>query len=149
MDATTCFDDVFAALARERIAHVVVGGQALVLQGIERDTRDLDLVVDRTPAEAARAMAAFAALGFFPTVPLPLALVPVLRLLDRAGRELDVFAQFQVPFAELLAGSVEVDVRGAVVRVASVADVIRAKRLCGRPRDVEDAERLERTLRKS
>ena len=149
MDGTARFDDVFAALARERVRHVIVGGQALVLQGIERDTRDLDLVVDRMPAEATRATAVFAALGFFATIPLPLAFVPVLRMLDRGGRELDVFAQFHVPFAELLDGSIEVDVRGARVRVASLPDIIRAKRACGRPRDLEDAERLERALGKT
>lgn len=137
------FEDVLAVLDRERARYVVVGGVALVVQGIERSTHDLDVVVDRTPAEATRVMALFLALGFVPTIPLPLTLVPVLRLLDRAGRELDVFARFHVPFDELFAGSKLVQCDATNVRVASIADIIRAKRLCGRPRDVADAERLE------
>ena len=136
------YEDVFGWLEREGARYVVVGGVALVLHGYERPTSDLDLVVDCAGDGARRATRALAAAGFFPTVPLGLGEVTVLPMLDGTGRRVDVFARFHVPLAELLAGSARVRVGDRVVRVASLADMARAKRLAGRPSDLNDAERL-------
>jgi hypothetical protein len=127
------FEDVLERLEGEGVRYVVVGGLALILHGFDRPTSDLDIVVDRAPAEAARAMRTLTKAGFVPTIPLPLTYVTVLRMSDRKGREIDVFARFQVPFAELWAGSELVRSSGTTVRVASVADLIRAMQLSGRP----------------
>ena len=127
------YEDVFEWLEREGVRYVVVGGFALVLRGHDRQTADLDLVVDCAGEGARRATRALTGAGFFPTVPLPLGAVPVLRMLDGAGRRVDVFARFFVPFAELLAGSAQVTVGKTLVRVASAADIDRVNRLAGRP----------------
>ncbi|HEV2762665.1 MAG TPA: hypothetical protein VGV38_06690 [Pyrinomonadaceae bacterium] len=136
------YEDVFGWLERVGARYVVVGGVALVLHGYERPTNDLDLVFDCAGDGAERATRALYAAGFFPTVPLGLAEVTVWRTLDARGRRVDAFARFHVPFAELLAGSARVRVGEQLVRVASVADLVRAKRLAGRPADLEDLERL-------
>ena len=138
------YEDVFVWLERDEVRYVVVGSFALVLHGHDRAAADLDLVVDPEADNTRRATCALVRAGFFPTIPLGLDEVTVLRMLDGAGRRVDVFARFFVPFAELLAGSVRVRVGGQLVRVASLADLVRVKRLTGRPRDLEDAERLLR-----
>ena len=123
------YEDVFERLEREGVAYVVVGGVALVLHGFDRPTADLDLVVDCAGDGAERATRALAGAGFFPTVPLPLSALTVLRMLDRGGRQVDVFARFLVPFAELLAGSTQVLVGATPVRVASLEHMARVLRL--------------------
>lgn len=136
------FDDVFERLECEGVRYVVVGGVALALHGLDRPAADLDIVVGCAAAETERATRALAAAGFVPTLPLPLGSVAFLKMNDRARREIDVFARFYIPFAELLAGSERARSGNALVRVASVADIIRAKRLAGRPNDLRDIEQL-------
>ena len=149
------FGDVFEKLERDGVHYVVVGGVAVVLQGHERPVGDLDLVVDPAPQEARRASATLMALGFVPTIPLPLEMLTVLRMVDRAVRSIDVFARFHVPFDELWASSEIRQAGEQPVRVCSIEHLIRVKRLISRPGDPDDIaallaiQRSRRRLRSS
>src|SRR2546423_7622891 len=134
--------DVLERLEAEAVRYVVVGGVAVVLHGHERPVNDLDIVVDPAPAEARRATAAMMSLGFVPTLPLPLEMLTVLTMLDGAGRSVDVFARFRVPFDELWPASERVRAGGSVVRVCSIEHLIRVKRLVMGPNDPKDIEAL-------
>ncbi|MFL5541642.1 MAG: nucleotidyltransferase domain-containing protein, partial [Longimicrobiaceae bacterium] len=59
--------DVIEALDAAGVRYVVVGGVAMVLRGCERETADLDLVVDAAPEPAERALRALGRAGFTPT----------------------------------------------------------------------------------
>jgi hypothetical protein len=141
------YGDVFEQLEAERVRYVVVSGVAVTLHGYRRPTLDLDLAVDPKPHEARRATAALAALGFVPTIPLPLELLTVLTMLDRGGRSLDLFARLLVPFEELWADSALMSDGGGLVRVCSLEHLIRMKRLRNRPFDVLDVEGLLAAVR--
>jgi hypothetical protein len=136
------FEDVFEKLEHEGVHYVVVGSVAVVLHGHARLVIDLDLVVDPAPEEARRASAALMALGFVPTIPLPLEMLTVLRMVDRAGRSIDVFARFHVPFDELWAGSEIKHAGEQPVRVCSIEHLIRVKRLISRSGDPDDIAAL-------
>ena len=136
------YGDVFERLEAEGVRYVVVGGAAVVLHGHERPVKDLDIVVDPAPAEARRAQAVLMSLGFFPTLPLPLEMLTVLTMIDGAGRSVDVFVRFHVPFGELWSASERVRAGGSVVRVCSIEHLIRVKRLVTRPDDPSDIEAL-------
>ena len=136
------YTDVFARLERDKVRYVVVSGMAVVLHGYVRSVVDLDIVIDRSPDEADRAMMALAASGFVPSIPLPLSTLTVMRMFDGMNREVDVFARYHVAFEELMSASEMVRVGDGMVRVASVEHVIRAKRITGRPHDVEDVAGL-------
>ena len=129
------YGDVFERLEAEGVRYVVVHGH-------ERPVKDLDIVVDPAPAEARRAQAALMSLGFVPTLPLPLEMLTVLTMLDGAGRSVDVFARFRIPFDELWPASERVSAGGSVARVCSIEHLIRVKRLVTRPDDPKDIEAL-------
>ncbi len=57
-------------------------------------------------------------------------------------RAVDLFASHPVDFDELWKRADRFDVGGVRVPVASIPDLIRLKRLAGRPRDREDVEKL-------
>lgn len=155
------YREVFAALAAADVPYVVVGGTAVVLQGHARMTVDLDLVVDLDPHSVRRVLGALLALGMQPRLPVdPYDFAdPVIREQWRTQRnltvfsmydpsdpfrEVDLFAQEPLPFAELLQQATTVDVEGVPVPVASVQHLIAMKRAVGRPRDLEDVAALER-----
>lgn len=136
------FCDVFEALEREGVRYVVVGGIAVVLHGHARPVADLDIVVDPAPEEAERVLRALVCAGFVPTLPLPLSMLTVLRLFDRAGREVDLFVRYQIPFEELCAASERRRVGGGAPRVMSREHLLRTKRSDGRRNDLLDLDAL-------
>lgn len=154
------FEPIFTALDRAGVRYVTVGGVAVVLHGHARLTADLDLVVDLTPRAAANAIGALTAIGFHPRLPVEADgfADPTVRERwitekgmtvfsmwdpDDPLRSVDLFVEQPIDFEELWARSVVVDIDGTPVRVASIEDLIRLKRIAGRAVDLEDIAALE------
>jgi predicted nucleotidyltransferase len=158
------FEPIFRALNDAGVRYVVVGGVAVVLQGHPRLTADLDIAVDLSPGEAARAIDALVGIGLKPRAPVdPSGFadaatrrswveqrgMQVFGMADPADpmREVDLFVDEPIPFAELFEHADTVDVAGTRVRVASIPDLIELKRSAGRSQDEEDIAALEQILR--
>lgn len=165
MIAVSLFEPLFDALNSAQVRYVVVGGLATVLHGHARLTADVDLVIDLSPEGARRAIETLTALGFRPRAPVEaLGFVdPAIRrqwvvdkgmrvfaMWDPANpmREVDLFAEHPVDFEGLWERSEVIELSQTVVRVASIPDLIRLKRLAGRPQDLADIEALEIILRR-
>ena len=58
-------------------------------------------------------------------------------------RSVDVFVEEPIPFDQLAAEAVTRELDGVPVRVASIAHLIRMKRASGRPRDLDDIDKLQ------
>jgi hypothetical protein len=159
------FEPIFSALNRAHVRYVVVGGLATVLHGFARLTADVDLVVDLEPPEATKVIDALAGLGFRPRAPVdPRGFadptvrrdwverkgMQVFTLIDPANpmRSVDLFAEAPIPFEELWANAEMFELSTTQVRVAAISDLIRMKRLAGRPQDAIDIEALERIARR-
>ena len=144
MDANTpaAYGDVFDALARNKVPYVVVSGVAVALHGHDRPIFDLDIVISSTPDEQNRALQTLVQAGFVPSLPVPLNLLTVMRMFDESEREIDLFVKYHIPFAELWASSLEKPVGDHAARVASLEHLLRAKRITGRPHDLEDVAAL-------
>jgi D-serine deaminase-like pyridoxal phosphate-dependent protein len=132
------YRDVFDRLERDGVRYVALSGVAVVLHGYARPVADLDIAIDPAPEEAARALRTLACAGFVPSLPLPLSMLSVLRMFDPAGREVDVFVRYHIPFDEMWAGSERSGVGSSSARVVSLEHLLRAKRINGRPHDLLD-----------
>jgi len=158
------FEPLFKALNDAGIRYIVVGGLAVVLHGHARLTADVDLMVDLDDEQARKTVDALVELGLRPRVPVnPIDFadrsiregwirdrgMQVFSLYDPANpmRVVDLFVDHPVPFEELWTRSVEFELESTTVRVVSIPDLIRLKRLAGRPQDQVDIERLEDILR--
>jgi hypothetical protein len=156
----TLFEPIFAALERAGVRYVTVGGVAVVLHGHARLTADLNLVVDLAPQPAADAVAALTAIWFRPRLPIDASGfadqsvrerwvmeqgMTVFSMWDPDDplRSVDLFVEQPIDFEELWERSVAVDIEGTPVRVASIVDLIRLKRIADRPMDREDIAALE------
>jgi len=142
MTSPEIYSDIFEQLEREGARYVVVGGVAVVLHGHARPVADLDIVVDPAPWEAARALRALVGVGFVPTLALPLSMLSVLRLFDNAGRGVDLFVRYQIPFEALWADAERIPVGDGVARVVSLERLLQTKKINVRPDDLLDIEGL-------
>jgi hypothetical protein len=141
------YHDVIDRLEGDGVRYVIVGGVAVVLHGHVRPIVDLDIVIDPTPREADRALDTLARCGFVPSIPLPLAMVSVMRMFDRRQREVDVNVRYHIPFAELWAAAQRIPAGGVgAPRVACLDHLLRAKRITARPHDLQDIDGLLRVV---
>lgn len=141
-------DEIFACLDRHRVRYVLIGGLAAVLQGSPLATFDADICPARDAENLRRLASALEELDArirTPDTPEGvrfardqtfLAGVQILNLVTRFG---DLDLSFRPSgtdgFEDLAAGSIEVQIKGASVRVASLQDVIRSKEAADRPKD--------------
>jgi len=142
--SAAAYSDVFGALQQLNAPYVVVSGMAVLLHGHTRPVFDLDIVISNNPDEQNRALQALMMVGFVSTLMIPPQLATVLRMFDQTEREVDVFCKYHIPFTQLWEDSVEIAVENTVARVASLENVVKTKRIVGRPHDLEDVAGLLR-----
>ena len=136
---------VFASFQSHDVRYVVIGGIAAVLHGVPRATFDLDVLIEASPDNATRLLAALEAAGFGTatlTTPEDLLSHEITVFNDRV--RIDV--QTSTPglaFPDAWANRQEMTYNGQVFFVAALDDLIASKRAAGRARDLEDVRLLE------
>lgn len=145
MEVQQDFRELFASLNANGVEYLIVGGYALAHHGAPRFTGDLDVLVNPTPENAARVLAALADFGFgdldltaddftSPDRVVQLGVPPV---------RVDLITGLSgVSWDEAEAGA-EASVYGDQdVRIIGRAEFIANKRASGRARDLADLEAL-------
>ncbi len=153
--------DLFDALARHGVRHVLVGGLAINLHGVERATMDVDLALAITAANLSRSVDAFEELGLVPVAPVPAteARDPAAfarwrtdkrmiafgwRPTRAPGPVVDCLTSLPMPFDDLWSRATAKRLGTVDVRVAAIDDLIAMKRFAGREIDRSDIVALER-----
>jgi hypothetical protein len=149
-------------LNRHGVRYVVIGGVAAVAHGSALPTEDVDVTPERDPANLDRLAAALRELGArlrtdrepdgieFPCDGEFLAAQHAVLNLTTTSGDLDLVfspAGFSGGYEELVGGAVRIDLGdGAATLVASLQDVITAKRATGRTKDLAALPHLEALL---
>jgi hypothetical protein len=150
---------VVEALEQASVRYLIVGGVAVVLHGYLRTTLDLDLVLHLEGDNLARALDAFARLGFQPQVPVPLGAFadPATRQTwlreknmtvfslwhpEHPGFAVDLFVAELFDFEAVYRRALRVPLDGVEARVVARQDLLDMKRAAGRPRDLDDIAAL-------
>jgi hypothetical protein len=143
---TDSFLDACTLLSSQRVNYLVVGGIAMILHGFPRETSDLDILIERTEANANRLLVALNAAGFL-TFPPPSGqelLENEVTIYTDLVRELNVHMPTrEVSFDEIWRRRIEKRYKGHVLYVASREDLIISKRTFSRPKDLEDLRLLD------
>lgn len=131
-----------AALAAESIPYMVIGGQAVLVHGEPRLTRDIDITVGVGPDDIDRLIAVTSTLG--------LTMLPddaaafaretmVLPAIDEAsGIRVDLILSLSAYEAQAIERAEPTRLEGGSVQVATAEDLVIHKIIAGRPRDLED-----------
>jgi len=136
---------VFASFQNHDVRYVVIGGIAAILHGVPRATFDLDILIEATPENARRLLAALLNAGMGTaalTTPEEILANEITVFADRV--RIDV--QTRTPglnFLDAWAKRATMHYRGQDFFVLSKTDLIASKRAAGRPVDLEDARLLE------
>ncbi|MDK9715133.1 MAG: hypothetical protein OEL86_13710 [Sulfuritalea sp.] len=155
--------DLIKLLADKEIDFVLVGGLAVALQGYQRVTMDVDVVLAMDAGNLERFIAAAKAAGLRPTIPVPIESLARPELIEQWHREkgmlafslrgaeawatvLDVLIKPVVPYADLRRDALMVEMGAARVAVASIPHLIAMKTGTGRGKDQVDIDELKKLM---
>lgn len=136
------------ALDEAEIPYMIIGGQAVLLYGEPRLTRDVDVTIGLRPRDLAQVLRVAQRVPLRPLVPEVEDFVRrtwVLPTLDEAtGLRVDFIFSWTPYEQGALARARQVAVEGYPVRFAAPEDVVIHKILAARPRDIEDVRSILR-----
>ncbi len=153
---------LFSALDEAGVRYLVVGGLAVVAHGYVRYTADIDLVLDMSPQNLAKALGILQNLGYRSQAPVDIMDfadaktreswiqekgIQVFHLVSDRHREtdVDVFVKEPFDFADEYEQAPRKEIAaGLIAPVACMETLIRMKDAAGRGKDVIDVAQLRR-----
>ncbi len=130
-------------LEAEKVPYMIVGGQAVLIHGEPRLTRDVDVVVGLKASEWEKIESLAGSLGFAPLIEDVTEFVKKTSVLPVHNKETGLRIDFMFAVSEYvhkaLARVRVLEIGPAKVRFASLEDILILKVIAGRPRDMEDA----------
>ena len=145
MSVNPDFKDLFRILNDARVRYIVVGAHAVAYHTEPRFTKDLDLWVEPSAANATRVWEALARFGA-PLQSVTRADLADPQLVYQIGVEpnrIDVMMGVEgVTFPTAWRNRVRTTYGGVRIYVLARSDLVRAKRAAGRPQDLLDLQRL-------
>ena len=144
------FEEILSRIARELdsgdLPYMIIGGQAVLLYGEPRLTRDIDIMLGVGIEGVPRVEKAIGNLNLRMLVEDPDAFVRktfVLPAQDEAsGIRIDFVFSFSDYEKQAIARAAGAEMRGVPVRFATLEDVIVHKVVAGRPRDLDDVKSI-------
>ena len=151
--------EVFEALYKAKIKYLVVGGTAVNLHGVPRLTYDIDLIISTDRENVISLNKTLKSLGYVPLHPVnPDNLWDINIVSDwiknknmtafsfyhkkEPRKVIDIVVAHPLDFNKALKRAVVKKANGIKIFVASIDDVIKMKKVSGRPKDLSDAEML-------
>ncbi len=136
------------ALDRKGLPYMVIGGQAVLMYGEPRLTRDIDIILGVTPDALPRVLEVASEVGLHILVDAPgdfarrTWVLPTLH--PESGLRVDFIFSWTPYERQALERARTFHIEGSPVRFAAPEDVIIHKILAGRPRDLEDVRSILR-----
>ena len=142
-------EGLLRSLNEHSVRYVIIGATAFPVHGYARATLDIDIFIEPTPENAARARQALAAFGYDLTDVSTEDLLSKKVLIRQYLVETDIHPFVKgVTFEEVWSHRVQDQLGQTKAVFASLDDLIRMKEAADRPKDREDLRAL-RALKKS
>ena len=141
------YRDMIECLLKEGVDFMLVGGYAVALYGWPRTTFDIDFWIMANPENAKAVMRAIRAFGA-PLIGLTEADFHKPGMVFQIGTEpqrIDIISAVDgLDYADASRRAVRMNVDGLELKVIAIDDLIVNKRASGRPKDIADAQALEK-----
>jgi hypothetical protein len=153
---------IIGGLNNAQVRYMVVGGIAVVAHGYVRSTQDVDLMIQLEAPNLLTGLRVLERLGYRPTIPIrwedfadatlrqswiEQKQMKVLKLFSDAHREtsIDIFVYDPLGFDDAYSRRELFPLADDVAApVCGYGDLIKLKLLAGRPRDIDDLDRLRK-----
>ncbi|MBW7858617.1 MAG: nucleotidyl transferase AbiEii/AbiGii toxin family protein [Leptonema sp. (in: Bacteria)] len=158
-------EEILGQLSDRGVRFIICGGVAVVLQGVERMTMDLDLSLDMEKENVTKFLEALRELNLTPRAPVPAETIldPELRDFivkeknavvfsfidnDNPYRQVDVMLIQEGNYNRLLEESETIELAGRPIRIMSREGLIRMKKELKNPRekDLHDIRQLKKLV---
>ena len=153
IDLPEDFRDLLIELHDAGAEFVVLGGHAVAYHGHPRATKDLDVLVRATAANAARvykALASFGApLGLFEVAEADFATYDGVLQIGLPPRRIDILNRADgIAFDEAIDAQESFEVEGRRIPIIGLAALLKNKRAAAREQDLADVKALETIARR-
>lgn len=140
---------ICAALNRSKARYLVIGGIACILHGYARATEDIDILIERTAANARRVLEALARVGYgFAREWTPTEVLKKQITVIGDDPRVDIFTvAWKVKYEQAVTNAGTAVVDGVRIPLIGLDDLIETKRT-GRLQDAADIEVLEEIRRR-
>ncbi|MBM3475433.1 MAG: hypothetical protein FJX75_19385 [Armatimonadetes bacterium] len=141
--------DLYESFASHGVRYMLIGGVAAILHGADRHTVDVDIFIEPTPENAAKALQALRDVGFgtaFDIEADELLEKNVIIFDDVIPVDLHTHPP-GLDFGSAWRRAEIHELHGVPVMVVSLEDLIASKEAAGRPQDLQDLEWLRRFQR--
>ena len=150
IDLPDDFRDLLIELSDARAEFVVLGGHAVAFHGHPRATKDLDILVRASPANATLVYQALAAFGApmeaFDVAAADFATYDGVLQIGLPPRRIDILNRAAgISFDEAIASGDSFDIDGRQIPIIGRDALLRNKRAAGRAQDIADLQALEAT----
>lgn len=139
------FLELLRAFEEHRVAYAVIGGYAIGLHSEPRYTKDLDILITASERNASAVLRALSKFGA-PISNLSvkeLAKPGLLYVFGIPPLRVDILNRVKgADAAAIVKRAKRIKVAGTTLRVATVSDLIKLKKLAGRKQDLADIEKL-------
>jgi predicted nucleotidyltransferase len=140
------FSEFIALLNKQAVEYLVIGGYAVAFHGHPRYTKDIDLWIGNSHANALRLLAAIDefGMGSLGLTASDLQADGQVIQLGYPPNRIDLIVGIEgLDFREAFSRRETVDIHGVTVCFAAKVDLIAAKQAAGRHQDLADIENLE------
>ena len=138
--------EISKELGRRKIPYMIIGGQAVLLYGEPRLTKDIDITLGVTPERLSEIESLSKKLNLRILVEKPKDFVKKTMVLPVEDEKTGISVDFIFSFSEYETQAIKkanpVKILNAYVNFASLEDVVIHKIIAGRARDLEDVETI-------
>lgn len=147
MDLPSDFKDLLAEFASEAVEFIVVGGYAVAFHGRPRATKDIDVLLEGSSENLAKAARALVRFGAPPNVVSAVAVMEAsdVVFMGQAPLRIDLLRSIDgVDAADLFRDALLAELDGLHLKFISLDHLIANKVAAGRPQDLIDADYLKK-----
>ncbi|MBS0456978.1 MAG: nucleotidyltransferase [Proteobacteria bacterium] len=145
MELIQDFKDFIRLLDAHEVRYMVVGGVAVNAHGFVRMTEDLDFWLERSPANADKALSALLEFGFGEFTKDDLLDPKAVLMMGRAPNRIDLLTWVSGrEFADCYPRRIYANLGGVRIPLIALDDLLINKRASGRSKDIGDLEEFER-----
>lgn len=154
------YEEIFREFQKKKVKFVVVGGIAFNLLGGERNTLDMDILVEMSDENLRKIVSILKKAGYHVKQPVDPMLIADENKRDdwvknknmkafnfykgeNTYEEVDIVINSPVSFEEAYKKALEVSEKGLRFKVISPKDFVKMKKASGRDKDLEDIKKLK------